>query len=193
MPFTAPPRTAAWRHLHARDGFEVVYFRPTPEGLHVEGCTTAYEDGQTWIVDYAVELDTAWLTRSAQISGRSSAGSRQVTLKADGAGHWWVDGSPAPHLEGCLDVDLESSAMTNTFPIHNLALRAGVRTPAPAAYVRAEDLTVSRLEQTYTRLPADPPHHRYDYTSPAFDFACRLTYDDHGLVLDYPGIATRTA
>jgi hypothetical protein len=27
--------------------------------------------------------------------------------------------------------------------------------------------------------------------APAFDFACRLTYDESGLVLDYPGIAVR--
>ena len=34
-------------------------------------------------------------------------------------------------------------------------------------------------------------HQRYDYTAPVFDFACRLVYDESGLVLDYPGIAVR--
>jgi hypothetical protein len=32
---------------------------------------------------------------------------------------------------------------------------------------------------------------RYDYTAPAFDFACRLVYDGSGLILEYPGIAVR--
>jgi hypothetical protein len=32
---------------------------------------------------------------------------------------------------------------------------------------------------------------RYAYTSPAFDFRCELVYDEVGLVLDYPGLATR--
>ena len=31
----------------------------------------------------------------------------------------------------------------------------------------------------------------YDYTAPAFDFRCRLVYDQSGLVPDYPGIAVR--
>jgi hypothetical protein len=29
----------------------------------------------------------------------------------------------------------------------------------------------------------------YEYRAPAFEFACRLVYDDSGLVLDYPRIA----
>ena len=32
---------------------------------------------------------------------------------------------------------------------------------------------------------------RYDYTSPASDFRCELVSDQHGLVLDYPGLAVR--
>jgi hypothetical protein len=32
----------------------------------------------------------------------------------------------------------------------------------------------------------DGARHRYDYTSPAFDFSALLVYDESGLVLDYP-------
>ena len=112
-------------------------------------------------------------------------------IEADGAGRWRVDGTRAPHLDGCLDVDLESSAMTNTLPVHRMELGIGRRAAAPAAYVRALDLTVERLEQTYLRLPGNSSHQGYDYTAPVFDFACRLVYDDSGLLLDYPGIAVR--
>jgi hypothetical protein len=31
----------------------------------------------------------------------------------------------------------------------------------------------------------------YDYTAPAFGFTARLVYDETGLIVDYPGIATR--
>ena len=50
---------------------------------------------------------------------------------------------------------------------------------------------MERLEQTYLRVPDEAARQRYDYAAPAFDFACRLTYDESGLVLDYPGIAVR--
>jgi hypothetical protein len=193
MTFAAPPRTAAWQHVSARTGFEVVYFRPAGDGHRVEGCTTAIEDGRTWIVDYAIDLDAAWTTRSARITGRSAGGSRSVALEADGVGRWRVDGVRAAHLDGCLDVDLESSAMTNAFPVHRMGLQIGATAAAPAAYVRAADLVVERLDQDYTRTTDDGSHRRYDYAAPTFDVACRLVYDDAGLVLDYPGIAVRVA
>ncbi|MFC6082903.1 putative glycolipid-binding domain-containing protein [Sphaerisporangium aureirubrum] len=187
--FAPPPLTAAWRHLDARTGFEVAYFHPLPGGHRVEGCTTAVEDGHTWIVEYRIDLTPAWATRTAHVTCRTSTGTRHTILESDGEGRWRVNGEHAPHLDGCLDVDLESSAMTNTFPVHRLTLPVGAEVQAPAAYVRALDLTVERLEQQYVRT-ADPGR-RYDYFSPAFGFACRLTYDESGLVLDYPGIAVR--
>jgi hypothetical protein len=123
----------------------------------------------------------------------SASGAHELLLEGDGAGSWRVNGSPAHHLDGCLDVDLESSSLTNAFPVHRLGLEIGQAAEAPAAYVRALDLSVERLEQQYLRLEDDGSGERYHYTSPRFDFECELIYDEFGLVIDYPGIATRIA
>ena len=187
MSFRPLPATACWEHLEARSGFEVSYFHALADGCVVDGTTAAIEDGQTWAVTYHVRLDGSWVTRSARVTGRSVSGSQETVLTHDGAGHWLVNGKPAPHLDGCLDVDLESSSMTNTLPVHRLALAAGGHADAPAAYVRALDLSVTRLEQTYRRV-ADQD---YDYAAPVFGFTARLVYDESGLVLEYPGIARR--
>jgi hypothetical protein len=191
MEFAPVPATAAWQHRGARTGFEVAYFQPLGEGCRIEGWTTAIEDGLAWAVEYVIDLDGAGATRSARIRGRSAPGFTSAQLEADGAGRWVVDGVPASHLDGCLDVDLESSALTNALPVRRTGLAPGARAAAPAAYVRAVGLGVERLEQTYLRVPDEAAHQRYDYAAPAFDFACRLTYDESGLVLDYPGIAVR--
>jgi hypothetical protein len=191
MPFSALPEAAAWRHHHARLGFEVAYFRPVGRGYLIHGCTTAVEGGQSWVVSYAIRLDETWASRSARITGRSASGIRHARLDSDGSGHWQVDGVAAPHLDGCLDIDLESSAMTNALPIHRMGLQAGDRAAAPAAYIRALDLSAARLDQDYVRAADESRHQRYDYAAPAFDFTCRLIYDESGLVLDYPGIAIR--
>ncbi|WP_433522301.1 putative glycolipid-binding domain-containing protein [Nocardia pseudovaccinii] len=187
MTFMEVPRVASWRHEGARTGFEVAYFTTDDGGRQVRGVTTATEDGQSWIVDYVIEVDQLWLTRSARITGRCDGLTRVTVIGSDGLGSWQIDGIPAPQPRGCLDLDLEASAVTNTFPVHRLNLPIGQTTSAPAAYVRAVGLAVDRLEQTYSRAG----ERLYDYTAPAFDFACRLTYDQHGLILDYPGIATR--
>src|SRR4051795_2547748 len=125
MPYLPPPPSGAWAHQDARSGFEVVLFEPIDDGHLIAGCTTAVEDGRSWIVDYEIHIDAAWRTRSARVAGRSGAGSRSVLLETDGGGRWHVDGGSAPHLDGCLDVDLESSAMTNALPVHRLNLATG--------------------------------------------------------------------
>lgn len=191
-PFDDLPTTAAWRHLDARDGFESVFFRRDRSGYVLDGHTSAVEDGEVWAVRYSITLDERWVSRAARVWGRSTTGEYERRLDADGSGGWMVDGTPFPALDGCLDVDLESSACTNLMPVHRMGLGVGTSSQAPAAYVRALDLAVERLEQDYRRVDDDGRQQRYDYRAPAFDFECRLVYDESGLVLDYPGIAVRT-
>ena len=50
---------------------------------------------------------------------------------------------------------------------------------------------VERLDQTYARIEDGDQGPRYDYAAPVFDVECVLAYARDGLVVDYPGIATR--
>jgi hypothetical protein len=186
-----PPR-AAWCHEGAGNGFEVTFFRPRAGGgVRLSGHTAAVEDGRAYVVRYEIDVDDRWHTVGAQASGWTDDGAHEATITSDGAGHWLVDGEPRPDLDGIDDVDLESSACTNTLPIHRQALAVGEGAEAPAAYVRWPDLRVERLEQRYQRAPDEAGRRRYEYESPRFGYAGRLTYDAYGLILDYPGIARR--
>jgi uncharacterized protein len=191
--FSDPPRTAAWQHRGARSGFEVVFLDKRDESYRLEGCTAAVEDGQAWAVEYAITLDRAWLTKSARVRGHSATGRHELMLVAVGGGRWTINDAAAPDLDGCLDVDLESSSLTNAFPVHRLGLQPGEEADAPAAYVRALDLAVERLHQRYARRSDDGVHQRYHYAAPAFEFETELVYDEAGLVIDYPGIAVRAS
>jgi hypothetical protein len=77
-----------------------------------------------------ISLDDRWITRTAQVWGRSLDGEREVTIEGDGSGRGRVNGASAPELDGCLEVDLESSACTNPIPVHRLNL--AVDQPAEA-------------------------------------------------------------
>jgi hypothetical protein len=178
------PAFAAWRFVGAVDGFEVVY----PRAGRLRGYTSAVEDGQAYAVRYDILLDEHWRTREARVASDTVAGPRETVLVSDGEGRWMVDGQPAPQLDGLIDVDIEASACTNTLPVHRVALARNEMTEVPAAYVRALDLSVIRLDQTYRRRD----DRRYDYTSEA-DFRATLEYDAAGLIVDYPGIAVRFA
>jgi uncharacterized protein len=189
----ALPPAATWRHLGAREGFEALFPVRAVGGWRFEGWTAGLDEGRAWGVRYEIVLDDDGRTREARVECRHDAGSSAVRIEGDGRGGWLVDGAPAPHLDGCLDVDLEASAFTNAFPVRRLALAPGERAEAPAAYVRAPGLQVERLRQTYARLPDEGGRARYDYASPDHGFAAVLAFDGDGLVLDYPGIAVRAA
>ncbi|WP_141582226.1 putative glycolipid-binding domain-containing protein [Actinomadura sp. WMMA1423] len=189
MALSEPPVTAAWQHRGARAGFEVLEIARSGAGWRLHGTTAAVEDGVPWTVDYVIEVDERWHTRGARVAHLLGGGPGEVTVQRTGEGRWTVDDRYVPELDGCLDVDLESSAMTNALPVHRLGLPVGRTADVPAVYVRAADLTVDRLEQTYTRAGDTA----YDYAAPAFDFTARLLYDDSGFVLEYPGLATRHA
>jgi hypothetical protein len=182
---------AAWRHVGARAGFEVLFLEYKNDCYYLDGHVTAVEAEEAWGIRYAITLDSAWATHSAHIRGRSALGEHEVRLESDGTGKWRVDGNAMTNLTGCFDVDLEASACTNALPVRRLGLQVGQAADAPAAYVRARDLRVQRLEQRYTRLSNTGNRSRYDYIAPSFDFRALLVYDEFGLVLDYPGIAVR--
>ena len=197
--FAELPGTAAWRHVGARDGFEVAFLQPGLDGVTLSGTSLGVEDGAPWAVDYVVELDPAWITRRAVITARTDLWRRSVSLHSAGPGSWLVDGQPAPELAGCFDVDVDVSALTNAVPLRRLRLDLdGMEsghlddsaTAAPAAFVRAQDLQVLRLEQSYRRR-AGTSALVFDYQAPAFGVRTDIAYDHAGLVTDYPGIAVR--
>ncbi|MCB9529791.1 MAG: putative glycolipid-binding domain-containing protein [Myxococcales bacterium] len=188
--FADYPPQMAFCHRGARAGFEVAFARPDGPGWTLSGTTAGLEDGIAWAITYVITLDAAGHTRRALIESHTPAGPRRLTLDADGAGRWHLDGAPAPALTGLLDVDLAASALTNTLPVRRLALEIGATADAPAAWV-LPDLRVERLEQTYRRLPDDGATRRHAYAAPTLDFACTLVQDRAGVILDYPPIATR--
>ncbi len=65
------------------------------------------------------------------------------------------------------------------------------RSPRPRAGSIAARARASRSPTSTLTPPDEAGRQRYLYAAPAFDFTCTLSYDESGLVLDYPGIAVR--
>jgi hypothetical protein len=192
MRLDEPPPSGSWTHTGVRTGFEVVFLDLGDARPRLRGQTTAREGPSLWSVSYRIELAEDWSTRSAEVTNSTAAGERRTFLARTPDGRWTVDGQPRPDLDGCVDVDLESSGVTNTLPVHRIEFAApGAAVQVPAAFVRAEDLRVERIDQTYALISRSPEELRLSYVSTTFDFQCELTFDSAGLILTYPGIATR--
>jgi hypothetical protein len=191
--FANLPSFATFTHAEVRDGFEAVCFRAPRapgDGFLLEGGTAAIEDGIPWSVHYRVAVDDTWRTTQVEATGISPSGHH--TLRAEVRDdRWLIDGTKRPDLDGCVDIDFETSLVTNTLAVHRIDLASTTPIEVPAAFVRADDLRVERMEQTY--LCTERGEHRivFDYTSTTFDFACQLVFDPAGLVTDYPGIGRR--
>lgn len=129
------------------------------------------------------------------ITAATAARERHLTLNRSEEGRWLADsGSGQRGLEGSLDVDLAHSAVFNSLPIRRLGLhRDAGAAHVPMVFVSLPDLAITLVEQHYhTVSTLDADGHalvgfRWD------DFDAELVVDADGMVLSYPGIATRRA
>lgn len=174
---------AAWCYLPA-PGSELCLLHHATYGWCLSGCLTRDEHG-AWEIVYLVECGPDWITRRAEVSWRRDGARGTVLLMRDSAGEWRVDGERRPDLAGCADVDLGFSPATNTLPIRRLGTPAA-RTAVRAAWLKFPEMEVTTLEQEYG-FAGDGV---WDYASDT-GFCCRIAFDSHGLVTEYPGLWER--
>jgi len=187
--FTDLPAEGAWRLLGAHEGHELVRFSTDDGGVVLQGASVGVEDGVPWHIRYRIEVSAElWRVRRAELTDH--AGTR-LDIRIEEPGSWVVNGKHRADLDGCLDLDLEASVVTNTLPVHRLALSVGQQGESAAGYVRTGGLRLERLDQTYRRLPDRDGRLVFDYASPRFDYRDTLLFGADGLAVDYPGIGVR--
>ena len=182
--------TYAWSRLDLRSGLGLVRLE-TEHLIQVEGYEIAVNDQQSWAVTFQVRLDSAWRTRYAEIVVVDDQGSRQVSLEANGEGNWYLNGTPAAELDGCLDVDIAATPFTNTFVIRRLELPVGEVGEVRVAWVSVPSLEVAAMDQTYVHLEQLDGRDRYEYRSGSSEDGWNIEVDEDGVVLDYEGFAHR--
>ena len=181
-------RAYVWRRADEAVGHSFARVTETDDGGRFDGTEILVERGRPMRTDFTVLLDGAWQTTAVEASVLTTA-ERRLDLAADPDRRWLVNGRHAPRLDGCIDVDVAATPLTNTFPIRRYAsLAIGEERTAPVAWVEVPSLRVLRVDQTYRRLAGDA----WTYADPIHG-AFRLTVDGAGIVLDYEGLATRVA
>jgi hypothetical protein len=131
-------------------------------------------------IEYSIDVDRRWHTRGVATTIVTPLGTRHINIRSLLSDRWEVDGTLMTQLEGCDDVDLGWSPVTNTMPIRRLDLGVGESRDITAAWIRFPELDVVRNVQTYTRLAGD----RWRYQSGDYEFEL-LVEPATGLVLAY--------
>jgi uncharacterized protein len=191
-------RAAVWLK-HERPGCEFAEITLEPDRLTARGVAIG-SSPLPYRLDYVLETGTGFVTTLLDVSSGGAGWNRRLVLRGDGAGTWAItvdaEGNPdlpAPGgdsvaLLGALDCDLGLSPVTNLMPILRYGLLSGVgQAELTAAWVSVPDLQVQPDGQRYAAAGTNLV--RYEALDGSF--SATITVDDDGLVLDYPGIATR--
>ncbi len=172
-------------------GLEHVHVAEHENGISADGVMIRHYQGQTTRVYYTIRCDAGWRMQEVRVSVLAPNGPH-LHLLATGDGRWREAAGHARHnLDGCSDVDIWGSGFTNTLPIRRLSLQPGESAELDVAYVSLPSTEVGRVCQRYTCLASDEAGARYRYESLETGFTAELSVGEHGLVIDYPGVAHR--
>ncbi|BFV55029.1 putative glycolipid-binding domain-containing protein [Kitasatospora sp. CMC57] len=169
----------------ASQGFETAWVELGADRLTARGRVVGTVPEPYWLT-YRLETDAGWVTRRLSVTADTAGGTRELDLRRSEDGRWTADGRDLPVLAGALDCDLGLSPLTNTMPVLRHGLhRAGSVEDFLMAWVSVPDLAVRPSRQRYTHLGAGVVRYA------SGDFASELTFDQDGLVRDYPQLARR--
>ncbi|MEM1065866.1 MAG: putative glycolipid-binding domain-containing protein [Pseudomonadota bacterium] len=135
-------------------------------------------------LSYAISLSSHWVTRAVRIIGTVGEDVIDLTITRSSAGHWAMNGTPHPALEGANDIDLGFSPATNTCAIRRLGPALDTARATTAAWLDPTDWALKPLRQTYTQTGPNT----WAYRSPTTGYSTQLTVNNDGFVTDYPGL-----
>ena len=81
-------------------------------------------DGEVSQLVYNIDCDVRWNTQSARVSGSVGNTRIEVVVERDDR-EWRLNEVARPEVDGCVDIDLNFSPMTNLLPIRRRPLEIG--------------------------------------------------------------------
>ncbi len=173
-----------WRAIDGWPGLEHCHVYDWGSVIKVESTLIGENDGVKFGVHYELNIDPGWIVRQA-IFQRTDG--RLLILGNDANGNWFEGDTPVPDLQGCIDVDISRTPVTNTLPMRRATFEPNVPQRFDMAWVALDTMTVRRDAQIYTWLGGD----RWRYQAADGSFEAILTVDEDRLVVDYEGLFER--
>jgi hypothetical protein len=181
----------AWRRTGEPSGHSLGVVSAVGKRFVGHGWEVVAGEHEAWAVHFMFEADGAWRTRSTTIDLTDAIGTRRLTLRSDQRRRWTVDGRRRPELDGCLDVDVAATPLTNTLAIRRLGLAPGEHAEIRVAWIDVPGLDLEVVAQRYTRLETAGDVDHYEFRALPSGRRYLLSVDAQGLVVDYEGIWTR--
>lgn len=180
-------RVMVWRRIMDNASIEHATAESTTEGITLSGTVLATESGKPLRVDYTLLADADWRSRSLHVVQDFDGERRSLKLASVASARWLLNGRESPHLDGCVDIDLSVSPITNALPLNRLGIAQSGAGEIRAAWVRFPQLVVEPARQRYERMAPSV----YRYVSVASGFTATIHVDDASFPIEYEGIWKR--
>jgi hypothetical protein len=176
-------RVYRWRRIDGAS-LEVMRLLARADSVRARGAiVVATKD--PYLAEYDWWLDANWRTKTLSIKLRQPR-SRALTIERVTGGGWHINGSPAPALNECEEVDLSLTPFCNTLALRRLDLAPGGVGELVTLYVAFPALSFVPSRQRYERLGAK--RFRYTDLGAHQGFEAQLVVDAEGLVRTYEGL-----
>ncbi|MGW6172813.1 putative glycolipid-binding domain-containing protein [Arthrobacter sp. NPDC055138] len=200
---THESRTVTWLGTDDPQRADTATINLEPERLSAHGASRTADYAASW----SLTTTGNWFTENLTVSVHGQGWSRYLVLDRATDGSWRaatkVSGDadlPEPGIDdpasltGAVDCDLGLCPATNTMPILRLGLVHDAEAAAEltVAWVEMPSLRVLGRQQIYSGSRAyDDGTGTAAVTYSSGDFSAELEVDSDGIVIDYPGLATR--
>jgi len=173
--------TILWRRLD-RPGHEAARVALVDSRWQMTGTTVILHEHEPCRLDYSLVCNAEWQTLSGKVKGWVGDDLVDLEISVDSARRWWLNGKECKHVEGCIDLDLNFSPLTNLLPIRRLNLKVEQEEVVRAAWLRFPSFQLEPLDQLYRRTGVST----YRYESGSGTFVADLELNELGLVTHYP-------
>lgn len=152
-------------------------------------------DAPAFTASYRLFVDEQGVLARLSVTSATAERERNLTLNHTEDGYWLLDtgsGGSRAEFDGALDVDLQFSPLYNALPIRRTKLhREPVDHKLPIVFVSLPTLEVELASQRYRTLSTLDADGRAVVGFSSKTFAADIVVDADGMVIDYPGVATR--
>ncbi len=187
------PAILTWRsHDATRMESARVHMAGNRIKAHGRIVAAATDQHPAFSASYDLVTDDSGATKRLSLNLSLAERDRQLSIARDEENMWLVtghEGESRSAYEGALDVDMVLSPFFNALPIRRVGLHLHAETVAvPVVYVYLPELTVSAATIGYSS-PGPEAGDGITLRSPVADTT--VIVDDHGFIVDYPGLAAR--
>ncbi|MFO7445873.1 MAG: putative glycolipid-binding domain-containing protein [Ignavibacteriaceae bacterium] len=155
------------------------------DDIQINSYITGVVEDNPFHVEYGLRLNKKWQINSFSIKIFSrSEKTMSLTGQEDlNSAFVWKDekGKPLPEFNGCNDIDISLTPLTNTLPIRRLSLPPNQPQIINVLYINLPSGDLKPVKQRYTNLG----NNKYLYESLDSDFKSEIDINNEGFVTKY--------